>query len=699
MDIHKVRKNMLKKRGYIVIIMLILFGVNTLGTMPVKTGISYTLTFADNENLIEKLDSIHLATLKNDSLPHRVIERFEKTAISLNDKNAISSIFLIKANFDYSAKNYKRALENYHNALFNFASINNKTATAVTLCKIAELYETIGEFNQSIEFMKDAISLFKEAGEKSMQAYSIQNLADTYYEIEFYHSAKQAYGEALLKMQYPALEVNKAYIHTQLGIIAIEDSMMSEAREWFNQALKIYQQLGDILSQCWIYYYLSSTVEENRPETMVFINKALVNLEFINDVDLISKIYLKASGYYLELGKLGETNFYLNKINQLDLSSLDLNTRVKYYRLKARYHDAKGNYQEAFNYMNYLHGMTKNKDEGILTHGEFATLKSESRYQQKEKEVEDLRRNLIHQGQKLDKEQRIRNLLIIIIVIALVLLIYAFISIRFIRKVNMKLRDKNKELELTNQRLFGSEKRLRELNATKDRVFSIIAHDLKNPFNALMGFSEILARRIDSYDKEQVKKYTSIMNNTANNIYMMLENLLEWSRTQRKKINLSFENFDIRTSAISVISLLELNAYRKHVDLHCKIPQKTYVHADKNTISTVLRNLIDNAIKFTSEGGKITIDAIDTNDMVEIQVSDTGIGIEKEDIDKLFKVETNFSSSGTSDEKGTGLGLILCKDFITLNKGEIWVESILNKGTTFHFTLPKPDENFIDEQS
>ena len=682
-----------------VMILFTLFSLNTWATMPVKSGMSYTLTFAENDNLIEKLDSVYLLTLKNDSFPHRLIGDIERMAGSLNDKNAVASIFLIKANFNFSKKNYKKALENYHNALFNFASLNNKTATAVTLCKIAELYETIGEFNQSIDFMKDAISLFEEAGKKNMQAFSIQNLADIYFHLELYHNAKEAYGEALLKMQYPALEANKAYIHTQLGIISIEDSLFIDAREWFNKALQIYHQVGDVLSQCWIYYYLSNTVEENRPETMVFINKALVNLEFINDVDLISKIYLKAASYYLKLGKFGEANFYLNKINQLDLSPLDIKTRATYYRLKAEYHDARGNYQDAYIYMSNLHELTKNKDAITLGHGKFAELKSESRYQQQENEVEDLRRNLIHQGQKLDKEQRIRNLLIIIIVIAFVLLLYAFMSVRFIRKVNQKLQDKNKELEIINHRLFGSEKRLKELNATKDRVFSIIAHDLKNPFNALMGFSEILARRIDSYDKEQVKKYTSIMNNTANNIYMMLENLLEWSRTQRKKINLSFENFDIRTSAISVITLLELNAYRKHVDLNCKIPQKTYVHADKNTISTVLRNLIDNAIKFTGEGGKITIDAIDTNDMVEILVSDTGIGIEKEDIDKLFKVETNFSSSGTLDEKGTGLGLILCKDFITLNKGEIWIESIINKGTTFHFTLPKTDENSIDEQS
>lgn len=236
--------------------------------------------------------------------------------------------------------------------------------------------------------------------------------------------------------------------------------------------------------------------------------------------------------------------------------------------------------------------------------------------------------------------------------------------------------------------LKDSEARLIGLNAAKDKFFSIIAHDLKGPFNSIIGFSDLLLDRIREEDYEEIEKYATIIQNSSRRAMDLIMNLMEWSRSQTGRLDFNPENIDIVALIKTIAQLLNDSAQQKSIVLYTEMPGKTMVFVDKAMMGTVLRNLISNAIKFTNPGGEIVISVNQTSEKVIVTVADNGVGIRADAINKLFVIEKSYSTIGTKDEKGTGLGLILCKEFIEKHGGTIWVESEFGKGSKFHFTIP-----------
>ena len=240
----------------------------------------------------------------------------------------------------------------------------------------------------------------------------------------------------------------------------------------------------------------------------------------------------------------------------------------------------------------------------------------------------------------------------------------------------------------THLELLQQKRNLKELNATKDKFFSIIAHDLKSPLNQLLGLSEILQKELSADSGDDVKNLAKLMNESAKSGRMLLENLLEWSRSQSGTINFKPKKLDIALVSKEIIKLNENNAVQKSIVIQSKIKNGVSAFADENMIKTILRNLISNGIKFTKNGGEIGLKAKIVDNMVIYAVSDNGIGIKPMDLKKLFRIDVNPNTIGNSKEKGTGLGLILCKEFVEINGGEIWVESNFGEGSTFKFSMP-----------
>jgi signal transduction histidine kinase len=235
---------------------------------------------------------------------------------------------------------------------------------------------------------------------------------------------------------------------------------------------------------------------------------------------------------------------------------------------------------------------------------------------------------------------------------------------------------------------------MKELNASKDKFFSIIAHDLKGPFNAIMGFSDILTMEWDEYTEEERRHFIRNINSSAKNTFRLLENLLEWAMTQTGKVLFNPSRIDLSVLANDVVILLREQAEKKQIKVFTAINFNTNVMADENMVRTVFRNIVSNAIKFTSPGGYVRIftkDIPPVNDqpaMVEVSVIDNGTGIDRELLPKLFRIDEKIRNQGTSHEKGTGLGLILCRELVEKNKGTIGVQSESGKGSRFYFTLP-----------
>jgi len=244
------------------------------------------------------------------------------------------------------------------------------------------------------------------------------------------------------------------------------------------------------------------------------------------------------------------------------------------------------------------------------------------------------------------------------------------------------------ESESKYRALKESEIRLTKLNATKDKFFSIIAHDLKSPFNAILGFSNLLMNQVKENDFQGIEKYAEIIQQSSIRAIELLMNLMEWTRSQTGRMEFNPEFVEMSQLIKDIVELFIDSANQKSIKINLRIPQALPVIADKAMISTVLRNLVSNAIKFTNQGGEILLAADQKDDELMVSVKDNGVGMEKHDIEKLFKIDEIYSKSGTLKEKGTGLGLILCKDFIEKHNGKIWLESEKGVGSTFYFSIP-----------
>lgn len=231
---------------------------------------------------------------------------------------------------------------------------------------------------------------------------------------------------------------------------------------------------------------------------------------------------------------------------------------------------------------------------------------------------------------------------------------------------------------------------LREINATKDRFFSFISHDLRGPFSSLLGFSEMMLEDFENLSHEDLKKYLEIINATSRNLYNLLNNLLQFSRFQTGRVHFKPLNCNLGELISRNVELLSGNALKKGIHLKTEAEVNETAFVDEEMISSAIQNLITNAVKFTPRNGSVTVKCVKLEDEHEalISVSDTGVGISKDVLDKLFRIEVIHSTSGTEREPGTGLGLILTREFIEKNNGRLWVESTPQKGSTFFFTLP-----------
>lgn len=252
-----------------------------------------------------------------------------------------------------------------------------------------------------------------------------------------------------------------------------------------------------------------------------------------------------------------------------------------------------------------------------------------------------------------------------------------------------QLRQFVEQLAKLNEQLRESETELKKTNASKDKFFSIIAHDLRSPFSALLGFSEFLAQDISELTTEEISTFAGKINESAHTVFSLLENLLQWSRIQTGKMPFEPVLFNMTNRVKQSIHILSDNSANKNIALICNVDSGIMVYADENMINSVIQNLMSNAIKFTKPGGSITINSKEDSDYVEISVKDTGIGMKEEDLAKLFRIDVHHTTSGTNEERGTGLGLVLCCELVNKNGGKMWVESVYGEGSTFYFTLPK----------
>lgn len=250
--------------------------------------------------------------------------------------------------------------------------------------------------------------------------------------------------------------------------------------------------------------------------------------------------------------------------------------------------------------------------------------------------------------------------------------------------VSRDITERRKNEQLLNEK----ESQLRELISTKDKLFSIIAHDLRSPFNAILGFSKLLIEDTKDLEVDESKKQLKIINSSAKSTLILLDNLLNWSKAQTGQIIYKPQKANLSVIIREILEVSNSIAKLKNISLNYIQTDEIEVFADLDMLKTILRNLISNAVKYTHSNGKIDISAVRNQNNIKITVSDNGVGMSEDTRNKLFKIDTNVTTTGTLNEKGSGLGLVLCKEFVEKHSGVIWVESELGKGSAFVFSLP-----------
>jgi len=475
-----------------------------------------------------------------------------------------------------------------------------------------------------------------------------------------------------------------------LGIIYNDNKENQKAIEYYSKSLVYAKQLNDddgistAMNNIGLIYVEMGQIEKGIDYYFQSLNysvKLFDKYSYSNTFNNIAQAYIKA-------GNLQKAEEYVNIALPLAKKITQLDVIQESFQILAIIYSKKNQYSKAFEYQ----GLQLAYNDSLYTQQKTSSiLEMQTRFETeaKEKEIQLLKKDNEISALEVERHKNTQKYLVISSLLFLILAIVIFISLRVKKKTNILQSQKNKELELTNQKLIKSEQNLMELNATKDKFFSIIAHDLKNPFNALLGFSELLERNYDTYTKAEIKEYINVIYESSQSLFKLLDNLLQWSRAQTGSITYNPEPFELLQLIKQEVSYLQLNADKKKIAIKVLVNESIKVHADKNVISSVIRNLINNAIKFTNTNGRVEIWAQTVADEIEVSITDSGIGIDNNDLNNIFLLNNSLSNKGTANEEGTGLGLLLCKEFIEMNNGRIWATSTKGKGSTFYFTLPK----------
>ncbi len=543
------------------------------------------------------------------------------------------------------AANYELALDFYLKSLRQREKIYDTIGIAYSLNNVGNIYFKQKRRNKAIKSFEKALNYAKTTKDKKIISILLNNLGAEYaFKGEYDKSLEYYFKSVKIKKELN----NKTGIALTYGSIAGTYSIQKKykkALEYFHKAIDIFKKTSNKYNLAMI---LSITAEvyayreiEDYEKAIKYLKKSMAIAEEINARSLMESDYLKISHIYSLLKNYEQAYLFQKKYIEIHDS---IYTQESDLRMKE------------------------------------AEIKYET--EKKENENEILKRKQEINELTIEKNANRQYFLIVISIIMLFFAGVIYNRYRYKQKIN-------KELEYTNKKLTESEDNLKELIATKDKFFSIIAHDLRSPLSSLTIVSEMLDENIENISSEKLVYYIGSISKATSSLLNLVENLLNWARTQTNKIKYNPEKINLTEIVEQNISLLKINADKKNIVIKNGIRSDIFVTADINLLTAVVRNLLANAVKFTENNGKINIDVSEIVTHYKIAIKDTGIGITKNDLEKLFRIDVDTRTIGTSTEKGTGLGLILCKEFVEKNGGEIYVESKQKIGSTFYFTVRK----------
>lgn len=667
-------------------------------------------------------------------------QEFENRTENLVQYSKLAKSYLESENRDSSIYFYKKAIGLAY-------IIPDSSMLTKLLIELGNLYETSGLYTKSMISYFEAKKIAQQNKQSIEQGLCYLGLSNINFRTA---NNEQALSHSIRAMNiFNQLSDTTNYISASMltGQVYIGLERYDEATEIYTNILKFSYLLNDKILIADILDHIGAinNFQKNYDEAMPYHQKALeINTLIDNQINLginqanIGEIYMLKENYYKALEHLNIALEIQEKLNFSSCLIFIYYTLGETYSRMSQNHNALSYYNKSFDLINeigevrerpYLFGLLskhyeRNNDyfTSLLYYKKSAEerdslellsaiysaeeLKVKYETERKEQELKSILLEKKLQKEELEGSKKTIKLQFLVIVIILIIISLVFIikhvydnkkyQVKLentITEKTIKLIEQKQQIEITNAKLNQTNEELQESNATKDKFFSIIAHDLRSPFNAMLGLSNLLNKNFDKYDTNKQKHYLTLINQGIQKEFKLLENLLTWACSQSNTIAFNPKIVKLHLLFNDTIELLSQSANDKEIKLTNNISENFSLNADEDMLSTIIRNLISNAVKFTPKGGEVTINANEITDknyqkFAEICIKDNGIGISKEFQSKLFDISKNILTLGTENEKGTGLGLILCKEFVEKQNGKIWVESEINKGSKFIFTIP-----------
>ncbi|MEM9675147.1 MAG: tetratricopeptide repeat-containing sensor histidine kinase [Bacteroidota bacterium] len=557
-----------------------------------------------------------------------VAEQQQNNALAVQMNNSIGTVYFRKADFGVSVQYFLKSLEAAE-------LIEDSTSLAGGLNNVGAIMELQERYDEALDYYQQSLRIKKQLGDSLSYARTLNNIGNVYGNLKQNEEAARYLEQALRIKRKSDKDGSLALSLTNLGIVYKDLKQYDKALNCYHEALEIDRRLG-------------------KKEGMLSIANNLAEL-FIQTEQLDSALDYANRAYKLAIDidakerLLGSANT-LAKIHELrNENSLALQYLHRYNDLR----------EEIFN---------ENKSQQIA--------ELEARYETEKKELTIEKLEQEKQVHSLEIQQA-RTQQLIYLLLLLIIALLGVVGLYFYRT---KIK--------TNRLLSAQNKQLAHLNATKDKLFAIVSHDLKNPLSAFRSITETLHQHMTEMSPKEVRFFIDEIYQSSQQLNDLLHNLLQWASAQTSSLQLEPEAFSPSVIIEKCMGHLQAQANEKSITLQNLVSPTSEVYADRKMIQTIIRNLISNAIKFTPEGGTISVTAKPAENYVALSVSDTGIGIAEENLAALFRVDANVQAIGTSPEKGTGIGLILCKELADLNHCEFRVTSKLGEGSTFALLIP-----------
>lgn len=610
-------------------------------------------------------------------------EQYLSNVIKEVDVEKISPIILFEIGKVY--ENYKN---DYLNAIkyYELASTESKNESdpnfIVYYSWLGYTYSKIGESEKAIEILINAVELAESQKQETKLPRTYLLLAFAYRDLNKLDKAELYFNKSL---QVSNTIGDSTDIHTSLHEIGNLYNLKSDykkAVEFHSKALEIRERMNLINVLVYSYhdisldYYAMGNLEMALKYAFAAEKLAMQ----LYEKWLLVSVYSNITEIFIKLKKFNDAEIYLKKLqifaDELKMKStynILYQTYYSFYKSQKQFENALKYYELNIAYKDSISNETVQKNISEL----------DKKYESAKKDKE-----ILANQERIRRQQLFITTAIIGFVLVLIFILIIFRQYRQKKQANTKLENQNIEIIRQKEEIRIYAEELKDLNATKDKLFSIIAHDLRSPFTGIQGFSELLLTNLNEFDISETKKFIEHINQSAVSTLDLLDKLLEWAQNQTGQISFNPTNLSFKPIVIEILGILKSSAKFKNISLNFIESDINVVYADQNMLKTILRNLIQNAIKFTNTNGRIDIFSEKKSGYVEITVSDDGIGMNEYTKEKIFEVDKKKTMTGTDDERGIGLGLVICNEFVKKHGGIIRVESELGKGSKFIFTLP-----------